>query len=99
MVALESLVGSNRTKVPAKAVVEVDGITLIVRIDQARTPVEPPGDEQPNIALRAEPLVMLGLATGMVTVQQAIAAGNLSGNQQDIEAAYAFIDATSPANC
>jgi hypothetical protein len=48
VVALESLLGSNRTKVPATAGVEVDGTTLMVRIDTAGTHVGPSVDEQPK---------------------------------------------------
>ena len=88
MVALESLLGSNRTKAPATAGIEVDGTTLMVRVDKAGTHVGPPVDEQPKTVLRAEPLVILGLATGMLTVQQAIAAGNLSGDQHDLAAVF-----------
>lgn len=88
VVALESLLGSNRTKVPATAGVEVDGTTLIVRIDPTGTQVRLPVDEQPKTVLRAEPLVILGLASGMLTVEQAIAAGNLSGDQHDLAAVF-----------
>lgn len=88
VVALESLLGNNRTKIPATAGVEVDGTTLMVRIDRTGTHVGPPLDEQPKTVLRAEALVVLGLATGMLTVQQAIAAGNLSGDQYDLAAVF-----------
>lgn len=88
VVALESLLGNNRTKVPAAAGVEVDGATLMVRIDRTGTHVGSPLDEQPKTVLRAEALVVLGLATGMLTVQQAIAAGNLSGDQHDLAAVF-----------
>ncbi|QRY44227.1 helix-turn-helix transcriptional regulator [Mycolicibacterium boenickei] len=89
VVALESLLGSNRTKVPATAGIEVDGTTLMVRIDRTGTHVGLPVGEQPETVLRAEPLVILGLASGMLTVEQAIAAGNLSGQQHDLAAVFA----------
>lgn len=94
VVALESLLGNNRTKVAATAGVEVDGTTLMVRIDRTGTHVGPPVDEQPKTVLRAEALVILGLASGMITVQQAIAAGNLSGDQHDLAAVFTPVDAT-----
>ena len=87
VVALESLLGSNRTNVPATAGVEVDGTTLMVRIDKTGTHVGPL-DVPPKTVLRAEPLVILGLATGMLTVQQAIAAGDLSGDHHDLAAVF-----------
>lgn len=88
VVALESLLGSNRAKSPTTAGVEVEGTTLVVRIDRTGTHVGPPVDEQPKTVLRAEPMVILGLATGMLTVQQAIAAGDLSGDQRDLTAVF-----------
>lgn len=88
VVALESLLGSNRAKVPATTGVEVDGTTLTVRIDRSGTHVGPPKDKHPRTVLRAEPLVILGLATGMITVQEAIAAGTFSGDQLDLAAVF-----------
>ena len=88
VVALESLLGGNRAKVPATAAIEVDGTILIARIDNVGTHVGLAVDEQPTTVLRAEPLVILGLAAGMLTVQQAIAAGNLTGDQQDLAAVF-----------
>lgn len=94
VVALESLLGSKRATSPATAGVEVDGTTLIVRIDATGTQVWPAVDEQPKTVLRAEPLVILGLASGMLTVQQAISAGDLSGDPQDLAAVFAPLDST-----
>ncbi|BBY35607.1 hypothetical protein BST33_04385 [Mycolicibacter minnesotensis] len=88
VVALESLLGPNRAKAPAAAGIEVDGTTLMVRIDKTGTHVSPPVDEQPTTVLRTEPMVILGLAAGMLTVQQAIAAGALSGDPHDLAAVF-----------
>ena len=89
VVALESLLGSNRTEIPATAGIEIDGTILVLRIDTTGTRIGPPADDQPQTVLRAEPMVILGLATGMLTVQQAIAAGNLTGDRHDIAAIFA----------
>ncbi|MDD7812253.1 helix-turn-helix domain-containing protein [Mycobacterium sp. CSUR Q5927] len=89
MVALESLLGGKRSRNPATAGVEVDGTTLIVRIDRRGTHIGQAVDEQPKTMLRAEPMVILGLASGMLTVQQAISAGDLRGDQQDLAAVFA----------
>lgn len=88
VLALESLLSSNRTKVPATAGVEVDGTTLVVHVDTTGTHVGPPVDEEPKTVLRAEPLVILGLVTGMLTVQQAVSAGDLRGDQHDLVAVF-----------
>ena len=89
VVALESLLGSNWTKIPTTAGIEIEGTALVLRIDTTGTRVGPPADEQRKTVLRAEPMVILGLATGMLTVQQAITAGNLTGDQHDIAAIFA----------
>jgi DNA-binding HxlR family transcriptional regulator len=88
VVALESLLSGNRAKCPATAGVEVDGTTLTVHIDRTGTHVGLPVDEKPMTLLRAEPLVILGLASGTLTVQQAIAAGHLKGDQHDLAAVF-----------
>lgn len=89
VVALESLLSSKRSRNAATAGVEVDGTTLMVRIDRTGTHVGQAVDERPKTVLRAEPMVILGLASGMLTVQQAIAAGELSGDQHDLETVFA----------
>jgi hypothetical protein len=66
----------------------LDGVTLMVRVDKAGTHVWTLVNAPPKTVLRAEPLVILGLATGMLTVQQAIATGNLSGDQHDLAAVF-----------
>jgi len=38
--------------------------------------------------LRAEPSVVLGLASGILTVEQAISAGDLRGDKQDLAAVF-----------
>lgn len=86
VVALESLLGGRRAEVPATVGVEVDGTTLTVRVDETGTRVVPDVDGPPATVLHAEPMVVLGLASGMLTVEQAIAAGELRGDPQDLAA-------------
>lgn len=88
VVALESLLSGKRARKLATAGVEVDGTTLIVRIDRTGIHIGPVVEEQPKTVLRAEPMVILGLASGMLTVQQAISAGDLRGDQQDLAAVF-----------
>jgi DNA-binding HxlR family transcriptional regulator len=88
VVALESLLGGNRSEAPATAAVAVDDTTLTVRVDQTGTHVGLDVDRKPETVLRAEPLVILGLASGMLTVEQAISAGELRGDQHDLAAVF-----------
>ncbi|OYD71060.1 winged helix-turn-helix transcriptional regulator [Rhodococcus sp. OK302] len=88
VVAIESLLDGKRTEVPATVGLEVDGTTVTVRVDEFGTHVVLDIDAQPGTVLRAEPLVVLGLASGMLTVEQAIAAGDLRGERQDLAAVF-----------
>ncbi len=84
VVALESLLEDRRTAVPATVGVEVDDTTLTVRADETGTHATLTRDGQLKTVLRAEPMVVLGLASGMLTVDQAIFAGDLRGDKQDL---------------
>jgi DNA-binding HxlR family transcriptional regulator len=88
VVALESLLNSRRTEVPATVGVEVDDTTLTVRVDETGTHATLDSDGQPKTVLRAEPMVVLGLASGMLTAEQAISAGDLRGDKQDLAAVF-----------
>jgi DNA-binding HxlR family transcriptional regulator len=88
VVALESLLSAKRTNKPATIGLEVEGTTLTVRIDDAGTRVTLDDESQPETVLGAEGMVILGLASGMLTVEQAIAAGDLRGDKLDLDAIF-----------
>ncbi len=83
VVALESLMDGKRTPVPATIGFEVDGTLLTVRTDETGTQVTVDEEGQPETVLRAEPMVVLGLASGVLTDEQAIAAGELRGDKNE----------------
>lgn len=88
VVALEALMGGRRTDEPAVVGVEVDGMTLTVRVDATGAHVAVGGEEGPETVLRAEPMVVLGLATGLLPVEQAVTAGELRGDERDLAAVF-----------
>lgn len=88
VVALESLMEGRRTEVPVAVGVEVEGAVLTVRVDEAGVRVAFEVDRQPDTVLRAEPMVVLGLASGMLTVAQAVAAGELRGEERTLAAVF-----------
>ena len=88
VVALESLLNGKRTDVPATVGVEVDGTTVTVRVDETGAHTTLEVDGQPETVLRAEPMVVLGLASGMLTVEQAISSGDLRGDKQALTAVF-----------
>ncbi|WP_327138848.1 winged helix-turn-helix transcriptional regulator [Nocardia sp. NBC_01327] len=89
-VALSSLLDNKHTDEPRAVGLEVDGTLITVRTDKSGISIALDDDAQPETVLRAEPMVVLGLASGMLTAEQAIAAGEFRGNKKDLA------DALSP---
>lgn len=83
-VALGSLLDNKHTEEPTAVGLEVDDTLVTVRTDKSGISVALDGDAQPETVLRAEPMVVLGLASGMLTVEQAIAAGDFRGDKKDL---------------
>jgi DNA-binding HxlR family transcriptional regulator len=88
VVALESLLDAKRAETPVSVGVEVEGTILTVRVDNAGTRVALNSDGRPETVLGADPMVVLGLASGMLTIEQAIAAGDLRGDRKDLDAVF-----------
>lgn len=85
-VALGSLLNNKYTEEPRAVGLEVDDTLITVRIDKSGISIAIADDAQPETVLRAEPMVVLGLASGMLTVDQAIAAGEFRGDKKDLAA-------------
>lgn len=88
VVAIESLLEGKRSTVSATVGVEVDGTTLTVRVDDTGAHVSVDDDAPPATVLRAEGQLVLGLASGMLTVEQVVAIGDLRGDQRDLAAVF-----------
>ncbi|MCV7226244.1 winged helix-turn-helix transcriptional regulator [Mycolicibacterium komossense] len=89
VVALESLLQHKRSHTPSTIGIEVDAVTFAVSIDQTGphvTRVDANG--LPENMFHAEPMVVLGLAAGLLTIDQAIAAGDLRGDKHDLAAVF-----------
>ena len=88
VVAIESLLEDKRKEIPASVGVEVDGTPLTVRVDDTGPHVTVGVDAHPETVLHADGQVVLGLASGMLTVEQAIAMGDLRGDRHDLAAVF-----------
>ncbi|HEX4586726.1 MAG TPA: helix-turn-helix domain-containing protein [Mycobacterium sp.] len=89
-VALRALLRGKQSEVPITVAVEVDDSTIVtVHVDQTGARVALDGDRQVETVLSAEPAVVLGLAAGALTVEQAIAAGVVRGDKNQLAAALA----------
>ena len=85
-VALQALLRDRRSEKPVAVVLEVSGTTFLVRIDQNRATIDVnPPDEVSNVACN-DPHVLLGLVTGLLTIEQATDTGALRGDLRRLKA-------------
>ncbi len=71
-VALEALLRGRTAKPPAELGIEVPGYFRTLRIDEDGPHVTVQPDRRPDTILTAEPAVVLGLAAGALTLEQAL---------------------------
>lgn len=87
VVALDALLRDRRSKKPMTIGLSADDAVVAVHADKTGMRVEVCGDEQPDTIFRGEPAIVLGLASGMLTVEQAVAAGgSVRGREADLAA-------------
>ncbi|WP_280355678.1 winged helix-turn-helix transcriptional regulator [Nocardia otitidiscaviarum] len=87
VVALDALLRDRRTDEPTTIGFAVDDETVIVRVDETGARVER-GGEDPDTVLRGDSAVVLGLASGMLTVEQALGASEFRGRKSDLLAVF-----------
>jgi DNA-binding HxlR family transcriptional regulator len=87
-VALQALMRGKRSEVPKTFGVEVDGTIVALHVDETgpRVALDVSGHVEP--VLRAEPAVVLGLAAGALTVEQAIALGAVCDDRTELAALF-----------
>ncbi|MCV7358145.1 winged helix-turn-helix transcriptional regulator [Mycolicibacterium fluoranthenivorans] len=89
VVALESLLQHKRTRIPSTIGIGVDDATFAIRIDQTGPHVtRVDANALPETTFHAEPMVVLGLAAGLLPLEQAISAGVVHGDEQDLAAVF-----------
>jgi DNA-binding HxlR family transcriptional regulator len=70
-VALPALLRGRTAKRPAELGIEVAGLFMTLRIDKDGPHVTVQPDRHPDTILKAEPAAVLGLAAGVLTIEQA----------------------------
>jgi DNA-binding HxlR family transcriptional regulator len=88
VLALQALLPDNTSKRPIRVHFAVAGALIGLRIDQDGTRVGPRPTDQADAVFDATPTVILGLAAGALTVEQAVAAGSLRGSQRSLDAVF-----------
>lgn len=87
VVALDALLRDRRSKKAVTIGLSADDAVVAVHADKTGMRVEICGDDQPATVFRGEPAIVLGLASGMLTVEQAVAAGgSVRGREADLTA-------------
>lgn len=85
-VALPALLSGRTATPPAELGIAVSGCVLSVRIDETGPRVSMLPDQRPDTVLAAEPDVVLKLAAGAITLEQALSEASLHGDRRVLAA-------------
>jgi DNA-binding HxlR family transcriptional regulator len=80
-VALPGLLSGRTAKPPAELGIEVPGFFMTLRIDEDGPHVTVLPDRRPDTILEAEPEIVLGLAAGAITIDQALSGASVHGDR------------------
>ena len=97
LVALQALLADRTSERPVTVGLEIEDVALTVRLDPTGPHVEAAADVSPDTVLRAAPEVILGLAAGALSVEQAITRGELRGAPEQMTAVFSDGDPSRPA--
>ncbi|MFC9441030.1 winged helix-turn-helix transcriptional regulator [Nocardia sp. NPDC057030] len=86
--ALPALLRGVTATPPVELGLETDGFRLILRIDANGPSAVAQTDQQPDTVFSAVPDVVIGLAAGGLTLDQALALGELRGDRRTLSAAF-----------
>ncbi|KAA8887146.1 transcriptional regulator [Nocardia colli] len=95
--ALPALLRGITATPPVELGIDTDGFRLILRVDEDGPRAVAQTDQQPDTIFTAIPDVVIGLAAGGLTIDQALALGDLRGDRRTLSAVFLpgrTIDAT-----
>ena len=79
-VALPALLRERTAKLPVELGIEVAGSFMTLRVGKDGPHVTVQPDRRPNTILKAEPEVVLGLAAGLITMDEALSRASVDGD-------------------
>lgn len=85
-VALEALLRGRTATPPVELGIEAAGLPMVLRIDEDGPHVTLQPDQRPDTVIEAEPEVVLGLAAGALTVDQAPSPVTVHGDSRVVAA-------------
>ncbi|MDO8189247.1 helix-turn-helix domain-containing protein [Conexibacter sp. JD483] len=88
-VALPALLGGRTARPAAEVGIEVPGLSLALRLDETGPHVTIEPEQRAGTVLAAEPEVVLGLAAGALTLDQALAVAHVDGARGPLAAVFA----------
>ncbi|MFV8161583.1 winged helix-turn-helix transcriptional regulator [Mycobacterium sp. 134] len=88
VLAIPALLQGATADPPVSVGLEVDGYLIDLRIDQTGPHATADLDPRPSTVLSASPDTVVALAAGAITVDQAIDAGHLEGDEKDLRRAF-----------
>ena len=91
-VALEALLRGRTAKRPVELGIEVPGSSMTVRIGKDGPHVTVHPDRRPGTILEAEPEVVLGLAAGVIAIDQALSRASLHGDPSVLTAVLGDVE-------
>ena len=86
--ALPALLRGRTSPDPVELGIETDGLIMVLRIDEEGPTASVRTDDLPPTLLSAAPDVVVGLATGAISVEQAVAAGEFQGDLTVLQAIF-----------
>ncbi|MFI9402092.1 winged helix-turn-helix transcriptional regulator [Nocardia sp. NPDC052316] len=86
--ALPALLRGVTATPPVELGIETDGFRMVLRIDEDGASATASPDRQPATIFTAAPEVVVGLAAGGLTVDQALAVGDLHGDKRILNTAF-----------
>ncbi len=70
---------------------QVEGVLVVLHVDQSGPRVDAQPDRVPDTILTAVPEIVLGLAAGALTIEQAVSAGSLQGDAEILRRAFSAL--------
>ncbi|WP_107657158.1 winged helix-turn-helix transcriptional regulator [Nocardia suismassiliense] len=86
--ALPALLRGITATPPVELGIETDGFRMVLRIDAGGPSATASPEQQPDTVFTAAPEVVVGLAAGGLTIDQALAVGNLHGDKRILSTAF-----------
>ncbi|RJQ75819.1 transcriptional regulator [Pseudonocardiaceae bacterium YIM PH 21723] len=86
--AIPALLRGAAANPPVELGIETDGFSMVVRIDEDGPSAVARTDEQPETIFTGSPDIVVGLAAGRLTIDQAITMGNLQGDRDTLSAVF-----------